>query len=329
MDTDEIDFVIAWVDGADPAWRATYDRFCAQEDKTFNKNGERFRDWGLLRFWFRGVEKYAPWVRRIHFVTCGHVPQWLDINHPKIHFVKHSDYLPSRYLPTFSANPIEINLHRIDGLAEQFVFFNDDIFLSAPVDPTVFFKKGLPRDRGIRNYPARYDIGHIDLNDINLINRRLDFWPLYRKNLWKWYNYRYGAQMLRNLFFVGYKDFTGVKNMHSANAYLKSTYLEVWNSCAEELEVTSLRKFRNIGDVNQWLFKYWQLVTGNFFPQNHNYSRYCLVDDLRTIERVLTRKETKTICINDNGKADILQLKQAILQVFAKVFPEKSGFELY
>lgn len=132
MDSCDIDFVLPWVDGANPAWKALYDLYSSQEEKDFNKYGERFRDYNLLRFWFRGVEKNAPWVRKIHFITCGHYPPWLDLNHPKIHFVKHSDYIPSRYLPTFSSHVIENNVHRIDGLADHFVLFNDDIYLVAP-----------------------------------------------------------------------------------------------------------------------------------------------------------------------------------------------------
>ena len=44
----------------------------------------RYRDWNNLRYWFRGVEKFAPWVRKIHFVTWGHIPDWLDTTNPKI-----------------------------------------------------------------------------------------------------------------------------------------------------------------------------------------------------------------------------------------------------
>ncbi|MBQ6357217.1 MAG: capsule biosynthesis protein CapK, partial [Solobacterium sp.] len=38
----------------------------------------RFKDWGLFKYWFRGVEKFAPWVNKIYFITWGHVPTWLD-----------------------------------------------------------------------------------------------------------------------------------------------------------------------------------------------------------------------------------------------------------
>ena len=99
---------------------------------------------GTLKYWFRGVENYAPWVKQIHFVTCGHLPEWLNINHPKIHIVNHKDYIPEQYLPTFSSHVIELNMHRIPGLSEHFVNFNDDVFLTQPVKPEDFFQDGKP-----------------------------------------------------------------------------------------------------------------------------------------------------------------------------------------
>ena len=49
-------------------------------------------------------------------------------------------FIPEGYRPAFSANPIELNMHRIPGLAERFVFFNDDMFLLAPMAEADFFK---------------------------------------------------------------------------------------------------------------------------------------------------------------------------------------------
>ena len=324
-----IDFVIPWVDGSDPVWRKSHDQFAQQEDQDYNPDNIRFRDWGLLRFWFRGVEKYAPWVRKIHFVTCGQVPSWLNLDHPKLHFVKHSDYLPARYLPTFSSRPIELSFHKIDDLAEQFVYFNDDTFLTAPVTPSDFFVKGLPRDYGLRNYIGHYDrTSHNELNAVILINLHLDFHASYRKHIWEWYNYRYGFHALKNLFFFRYKDFIGAKIMHIPTVYLKSTYLEAWRACETVLEETSLRKFRDVRDVNQWLLKYWQLATGRFYPQHLRFGRLVSIHETESIKKCLQNKTYKTICVNDACGCDYDSLKSTVTRLFATYFPEKSSFEL-
>lgn len=84
------------------------------------------------------MERFAPWVRRIHFITWGHLPAWLDTAHPKLHVVNHAEYMPAEYLPTFNSNTIELNIARIEGLAERFVLFNDDTFLLRDTPPEYF-----------------------------------------------------------------------------------------------------------------------------------------------------------------------------------------------
>jgi len=119
--SEPIDFVICWVDGNDPEWQKQKNYYDTSQQT--DSREIRYRDWDNLQYWFRGVEKYASWVNKIHFVTWGHLPQWLNTDHPKLNIVRHEDYIPKKYLPTFSARPIEVNLHRIKGLAEHFVFF--------------------------------------------------------------------------------------------------------------------------------------------------------------------------------------------------------------
>lgn len=323
-----IDFVIPWVDGSDPVWRKSYEQLAQQEDRDYNPDNTRFRDWDILRFWFRSVEKYAPWVRRIHFITCGHVPAWLNLDHPKLHFVKHSDYLPARYLPTFSSRTIDLNFHRIEGLAEHFVYFNDDMFLTAPVRPSDFFIKGLPRDYGLRNYIGHYDrTAHNELNAVILINQHLDFYSSYRKNIWKWYNYRYGFHALKNLFFFRYRDFIGAKVMHLPSPFLKSTYLKAWKACEKDLEETSLRKFRDVRDLNQWFLNFWQLASGCFYPQHLRYGRLVSIRETEIIKDCLQRKTFKTLCVNDAAGCDYDSLQPVIHNIFETCFPEKCSFE--
>ena len=80
----DIDIVVLWVDGSDPEWQKEKAKYSGKKlDDTNSVN--RFRDWGLMPYWFRAVEKYVPWVRTIHFVTCGHVPEAAPCHTPGIH----------------------------------------------------------------------------------------------------------------------------------------------------------------------------------------------------------------------------------------------------
>ena len=140
---DKIDFVVPWVDSSDEEWIQLYNKYrgvhVASDDA-------RFRNWGIFKYWFRAVEKNAPWVNKVFLITNGTFPQFINPNHPKLVLVKHEDYIPKKFLPTFNAATIELNLNKISELSEQFVFFNDDFFLNAPVAPDYFFKNGLPCD---------------------------------------------------------------------------------------------------------------------------------------------------------------------------------------
>ncbi len=51
---DAIDFVIVWVDGQDDRWRKQRAAFQTEISKG-DDSEERYRDWGLLRYWFRGA----------------------------------------------------------------------------------------------------------------------------------------------------------------------------------------------------------------------------------------------------------------------------------
>ena len=139
---EQIDFVIIWVDGGDPEWRKKKAKY------EINKKGDdrdiRYRDWGILKYWFRCVEKNAPWVNKIYFVSDSQKPEWLNEKHPKIKIIDHKDFIPKEYLPTFSSHTIELNIHRIPGLSENFVYFNDDMFIVNKVKPNTFFKHGKP-----------------------------------------------------------------------------------------------------------------------------------------------------------------------------------------
>ena len=147
-----IDFVLFWVDPENRQWQQEKAEYRAKAFGIPEQEASlaiRYRDWDNLQYWFRGVEKYAPWVRKIYFVTWGAVPKWLNTEHPKLEIIYDRDILPEGCAPVFSPNPKEINLHRIPGLSEHFVYFNDDMFLTQNTVPGDFFEGGLPREMAV------------------------------------------------------------------------------------------------------------------------------------------------------------------------------------
>lgn len=332
----KIDFVVMWVDGNDPEWQKEKQKFSVDD----NADGSiyRYRDFGLLKYLFRGVEKFAPWVNNVYFVTWGHVPEWLDLNNPKLKVVKHSDFIPEDYLPTFSANAIENNLHRIDGLSEQFVLLNDDFYLIDSVKETDFFKNGKPMDTVALNVqcPQRSLVSRFfGINNTAIINDHFNFESSIKENFWKWYSLKNGKNVLRSIVLKGSPRFPGFWQHHLASSFCKSTFEEVWEKEYEILHQTSSHKFRESTDVNQWLFKDWQIASGNFEVRNVKFGEAFYIDRdgitniKNRIINYITHQKGKMIVINDGEMSDLEfnLLVEDLEKSFNEILPTKSHFE--
>lgn len=330
---EKIDFVIIWVDGNDKEWQETRKKY----DSSFSDDRDiRYRDWETLKYWFRGVEKNAKWVNRIHFVTCGHLPKWLNTNHPKLNIVKHEDFIPKEYLPTFSSHVIELNLHRIKDLTELFVYFNDDMFTLKELKESDFFKNGLPCDSAILS-PAiqenKYGIGNIELNNMAIINTYFSKKRQMKKNWNKWFNYKYEMQhKIKNYLLMPWNSFTSFYEFHIASSFLKSTFEKIWKLEYEELNEVCMHRFRNLKlDVNQWLMRDWQLASNQFAPRNTKFGKLYTLDNESNCSRILKNNKHKIICINDSEEIDeqnYERLKKELIEEFEKLYPEKSEFEI-
>ena len=334
--SDKIDFVITWVDGNDPVWRKERDYYAALEHRSIGNNDARYRDWETLRYWFRGVEKFAPWVNKVFFVTCGHLPEWLDTDNPKLQIVKHSDFIPAEYLPTFSSSAIEFFLYKIKGLSEQFVYFNDDMFLLDEVKPSRFFRNGLPCDIGGMTFNMHSGMfGTSVLLAKTLINDHFDKQAVVRQHPLKWFNPRYiGASILNAVCLpIRKKEFPGFVNPHLPYSYLRKTCDAIWESCEKELVRTARNRFRTYGNVAPWLIRYWQLSSNNFSPYNPlKDGAYYLIDNnnANRIADCIRRKRKKIICINDSEDiTDFDSVKDKIKGAFETILPERSSFERF
>ena len=132
-----VDAVYTWVNGSDPEFQRRLSQTLVRLGRppvTGAVKDSRFADTDELRYSLRSLEQHAPWVRRVFLVTNGQVPHWLDRDNPRVTVVTHEEIFPNRsHLPTFSSAAIESHLHRIPGLSEHFLYFNDDVFLGRPV----------------------------------------------------------------------------------------------------------------------------------------------------------------------------------------------------
>lgn len=328
----EIDFVITWVNMDDPAWQAEFAKHAhAKENSKNGVSKARFRDYGLLRYWFRGVEAFAPWVRKIHFVTCGQRPDWLDTSNPKLHLVDHKEFIPAEFLPTYNSVVIERYMHRIPGLADHFVYFNDDFFIIRPTAPERFFVGGLPCDIAVMDYNPSWSQWYVTLkNNIRIINRHFDKHQVMREHHDKWYDKSYGFKTRWNCLLKPYGKFITLRVPHNAQPYLKSTFEEVWEAAGEELTATSVNKFRASNDLTPELFRTWQICRGMFTPYNtyRDTKMFPLMVRPKQAARAIWHQKYNLVCINDNVNIRNYDLvMQRIADAFHHILPNPSSFE--
>ena len=340
----KLDFVLPWVDGSDKEWIALKNQYAESEGNVSSKTGAnsdvRYLDNGLLKYWFRAVERFAPWCNRVFFVTCGQKPDWLDESNPKLRLVNHTDYIPAEYLPTFQSNTIELNLHRINDLSERFVLFNDDTLLLRPVKPEFFFRKGLPVipcDLGIPRWLSNSNTGRTIVNNCGVLKQDLDVERLVWKNIWKYVDIpALGfARTIKNLasIVVNRTVIPGTFG-HMPSSHLKSTFDEIWRVEPLVLDATSRNRFRSDDEINQWLISAWNMISGRFYPANEKKRGlyFCFgldTEDLSRICDVIRRQLSPQLCLNDRAIAASMmeECTREVSKAFDDLLPEKSSFE--
>ena len=337
-----IDFVIFWVDGSDIEWQK---KKALYKGTPFQNADVRYRDWDILKYWFRAVEEYAPWVNHVYFVADNQKPEWLNWDNPKLSYVDHKDFIPYEYLPTFNSHTIEHNFHRIINLNEHFVVFNDDMFINAPITPEYYFKNGLPCDAPFehvftpRCYFPEIDgwgINIIDFCNTQVVNAHFNRKEVTKVNPKGWYGsylgwkYRLQAYLIR---FFRRTEFQHFYTPHNEKAFLKSIYEEAWSK-EEGMLTKSCTKFREEVSLNNYFFRYWQLASNKFYPVNYIETRKVIQleqNNLRLLEKEMFNINIKSLCLNDSSRCDYNSyqvLKPQVIQLFERKFPQKCSFEL-
>lgn len=324
----KIDFVLPWVDGNDIEWQKDKAKYSGM--KFSDESVARFRDWDNLQYIFRGIEKFTPWVNKVHFITYGHLPKWLNTENPKLNIVCHKDFIDEKYLPVFSCNPFEVNLHKIPGLSEHFVYLNDDIFFLKPIKREYFFKNGLPCDTAAFS-PIEPFEDTVDIpiwNSVNIINKHFDKKTVVKENFGKWFNIKYKQHLIRTICLMPWNYIPGFYRAHGPASYLKETWETLWQKEPEMLEQTLSHRFRSTGDVAQFLFKMWQLCEGKFYPRYDKCHSANLALTFTEIEKIIDGKKYPIICLNDRNEIEDFEgTRDLVKKLLDKILPEKSSFE--
>ncbi|MBQ7852464.1 MAG: Stealth CR1 domain-containing protein [Muribaculaceae bacterium] len=309
----DIDLVYLWVDGEDPKWQAKFKTFIGKTDENSSNNCKgRYVNNDELKYSLRSIENYAPWVRNIFIVTDNQVPEWLDLSHPKIKIIDHKEILPKESRPCFNSCLLEYFLYRIPGLAEHFLYANDDMFLNKPTTPETFFTaEGLPIIRLTRK-PFR----------------KLRWF--FREEICKKPLKNYSKTIGRAAKLVEKKYgryFTGMPH-HNIDAYLRSDYQRiVEKDFRAEYSANKVTHLRHDNDIQRSIISYVALAKrrGELCYVSQNESIILMIHK-ENHYRKFTEKQPMFFCMNDSEYAQDTDRMKA-MDFLEKLFPAKSEFE--
>ncbi|MDR1880769.1 MAG: Stealth CR1 domain-containing protein [Tannerellaceae bacterium] len=340
---EQIDIVIPWVDDQDPLWREALRIYSGQFEEEACCFEKYYRDWETLLFVFRGIEKYMPWVGKIHFLTYGHLPKWLNTAHEKVNVVNHLDFfIRKETFPVFNSLAIEMNLPGIKGLSERFIYFNDDTLVLREAPPERFFVDGRPVDCLIQDIPrggflyrkfrTNDTYANIVLNAVHPLNAVYPKRELLKKHPELFYHPTYPmADRWRNALFNLSPSYTWIRPNHIPQPFLRSALMECHALFPALVEETARSKFRRYSDVSQYIYRYLTLVKGNFHPHYYD-DAFCMV--LSSYDRFvkeLPQMDRRTfVCVNDSQflpPEDYKRIKPLLLKKMSNLLPDRSAYE--
>ncbi len=306
-----IDVVYTWVDDTDPEWRRQRAGYSPDTEGLALDALSRSRtvDHGELRYSLRSLARYAGWVRHIWVVTSGQVPAWLRLDHPKLTLVTHEQiFTDPSALPTFNSHAIESQLHHIEGLAEHFVYLNDDVFLGRPVAPELFF-----HGNGIAKFMTSPLT--IDLDP-----------PRTPRDGAAW-----AARNNRDLVERLWGRTITHRMKHVPHAHVRSALIDLERRAPEVIERVARARFRSTTDVSvaSDLGHYHTFAMGLAAPGTLSF-RYVDVASPALpayFDDLLTRRSFDVFCINDAQTIDSPGRTRQITDFLQNYFPTPSPYE--
>lgn len=290
-----MDVVVTYVDGNDPVWRRSF-----EECLGIPVREKRYRDWGTLKYLFRGIENCMPFIDNVYLVVSSRsqVPSWVS---DRVRIILHEDIIPKEYLPTFNSGTIEIFLHMIEGLSERFIYFNDDLFPVLPCSEEDFYLNGCPAIKFSRHLFA-----------FNLFKKQTKYSDRCARK---------ACGLRPSIFFI--------RPQHSCTPMLKSASAELLDKAGGDI-LPFLSRLRTSECCCQYVFSDYLYHTGRAVSRSLSNKHFSLaVAGEESIVSFIDNPTKSIVCINDvDMQPDKFErYRNAICSAFEKRFPEKSRFE--
>jgi hypothetical protein len=339
----KIDFVIPWVDSNDVEWQESKTQ--SRKTHSGDDSSKCYKDLETLKYVFRSIEKNCPWYNKIFLITCGHVPKWLNLQHPNVVVITHDElYFDKTDLPTFSSQSIEMNLANLKGVSEHFVYLNDDFIIMNKISQGRFFINSKPVDFFSHGWLKRGKLFQLlkgnstwvnSLNNcLNLINKK--FSPAHLSSESTYHpSYPFKTKLSNFLLINLYKKILWLEHWHHPQPYLLSEVKKAHHNFAKEMSICSGNKFRSDNDLLQYIYRYWHLATNNFTPYKHHDGYVLQIENTKSIQKgleAINGNSFNFVCFNDQmtdqaSEKEFCFIKAKLLAYLESRFIKKSSFE--
>ncbi|GKT02771.1 Stealth CR1 domain-containing protein [Furfurilactobacillus entadae] len=325
-----VDFVITWVNQNDQEWQKKYNKYSQR-----NKDPEstiRYRDYGTLKYLFRSIQKYAPWVHHVYVVTDCQVPDFLKEDYEGVTIIDHKEIIDADVLPTFNSNVIDLFLAKIPNLSEHFVYFNDDMFLNKATNITDFFDdNGNARDiLGLNVIMPTGIFDHTYVNNMAVINDAFKKKAFLKENWRLLFNIKYGKWNFVSLLLMWIPRFSRFCDPHTPISFKKSQINDLNRRYPEIIENTKENRFRSTSDFSIWIYRYYAMLMGKFAPRAIKFGQHYALNEYQQIEKDILNGKHALININDADNLTSDEYTTAISSItlaFEKHLFEKSKYE--
>lgn len=296
----KIDYVFPFVDPCDINWQQELKKYKGGT----NIEPQRFRDWGFLRYLFRGLSENLPWLNHIVLLVASEsqIPNWLNIDNKNVRVVTHGEFIPERFLPTFNSNTIEMFLPFIHGLSEHIIYGNDDLFPLLPCSPGDYFTNdGVPR--------VSYRIYKDHIKSFSKACQ----------NNWLLAASRFGGNRLGKN--VCYRQF------HESQPITLTLMREAYNSMEGEM-LSSITRFRNnLKNYSQYVYFDYVIAAGKCVKREKLYTYYEMSNkNLSKILSTISGDGSKWVCLNDTRLTSENVVIKSV-EVFEKKYPNLCEYE--
>ena len=305
----KIDGVIFYVNGEDDIWKKQYERYCKLNDNNFEINESHSKakviDYGVLKYLFRSIDKNAKFINNIYLVvqSDSQVPDW--VNRDTVKVVLHEEFIPKEFLPTYNSFTIDMFVHKIHGISERFLVFEDDMVVTDNISENTFFN----------GYKTKETMEDRDISKLDPSKNMMNYQKLWLRS----------SNLVKKEFNEEESDNLYWRTNHGVSPIIKCDMEYLTQKYRNEIR-DSITMFRDSKNYVRWMFRYFTWKKNGMEQNGVNHGYFTFKDKSRLLEDLYNSKKYQTIVIQEfkfeDGDEHIVE------KGLNRHFPNKCKYEI-